>query len=263
MNSSNQGGSALAYMLQKGSARVPAIVKRTRDSMDGFYATSNFTAPQKVMMNNQFPSIAGDGVSNFFSQVQNYQLDIDSILSQHTKKIKIELERSQNHHARMVVAAIREGVMKKLNEKDEHIQRMDRFNSVLQERLKCLFVENQMYKNLAETNEAMANSLRAHMEEILRNVNKQPPSDGDGGRRAVVEDAESCCGSNACERERKLAEKESKMCNKCRKKESCVLLLPCRHLCLCEVCGGGSNQLKECLVCNTYTSATLHVNMSF
>ncbi|XP_022886841.1 BOI-related E3 ubiquitin-protein ligase 1-like isoform X1 [Olea europaea var. sylvestris] len=214
MNSSYQGGSALAYMLQKGSSGVLALGKRTRDSTDRFYAATS---------NNQFPSIVGDGVSNVFNQVQNYRLDIDSILSQHTKKIKIELETSQNHHARMVVAAIREGVMKKLNEKDEQIQRMDRFNSVLQERLKCLFVENQMYKNLAETNEAVAKSLRTDMEQILRNV-------GDGGRRAEAEDAESCCDSNACE-------KESKMCHKCRKKEACVLLLPCRACVRCAVVG--------------------------
>lgn len=76
MNSSYQGGSALAYMLQKGSSGVLALGKRTRDSTDRFYAATS---------NNQFPSIVGDGVSNVFNQVQNYRLDIDSILSQHVR----------------------------------------------------------------------------------------------------------------------------------------------------------------------------------
>ncbi|KAL2484119.1 putative BOI-related E3 ubiquitin-protein ligase [Forsythia ovata] len=163
----------------------------------------------------------------------------------------------------MVVGAIREGVMKKLNEKDEQIQRIDKLNSLLQQRLKSLFVENQLYRNMALANEAMANSLRTNLEQLLvANVNNKHHSAGTGPR-AVAEDTESCCGSNGnYERDRRTAEKEERMCKRCGEKESCVLLLPCRHLCLCAVCGRGSDQLKACQVCNTHTSATLHVNMS-
>ncbi|KAL2467449.1 putative BOI-related E3 ubiquitin-protein ligase 3 [Abeliophyllum distichum] len=180
MNSLNQGSSALAYILQKGSLGGPVLGKRTRDSMDQMNSVS------------RFPSFVGGG--EIFRQVEQYQFDIDSILSQHTKKIKLELEESQKNHARMVVGAIREGVMKKLNEKDEQIQRIDKLNSLLQQRLKSLFIENQLYRNMALTNEAMANSLRTNLEQLLvANVNNKHHSAGTG-RRSVAEDAESCCG---------------------------------------------------------------------
>lgn len=155
--------------------------------------------------------------------------------------------------------------MKKLKEKDEQIQRMGKLNLVLQERVKSLYVENQLWRDLAQTNEATANSLRSNLEQVLQHV-------GGGEERisyAVEDDAESCCGSSdgGGGRDAEAQYKEEgnggdRRCRMCGERESCVLLLPCRHLCLCSVCGSGPQQLPSCPVCNSVMTATLHVNMS-
>lgn len=208
------------------------------------------------------------------------------------------MEERQKQHARLLVAAIGESLMKKLKEKDEQIQRMGKLNLALQERVKSLYVENQLWRNLAQTNEATANSLRTNLEQILAHVSDERLSaSGFAGAAPRVEDeAESCCGSNdhlqldikeeanqetsselrtvmgteqggmrklaseAQENKDNIGNNNNWICRICGERESCVLLLPCRHLCLCTVCGSHPHQ--NCPVCNGTMNATLHVNLS-
>ncbi|WMV15386.1 hypothetical protein MTR67_008771 [Solanum verrucosum] len=239
------------------AAAVAATRKRSRDSFNQFN-TCNTT------------SFVGDDV---LPLLQQYQCDIDRIISLHTKKVRMELEERQKHQARVLVAAIGEGASKKLKEKDEQIQRMGKINMVLQEKVKSLFVENQLWRDLAQTNEATANSLRNNLEQVLAHVGDERISAGGIlAGAAVEEDAESCCGSSdhgaAAEEEDEIEGRrtvvgeaqDNRMCKRCGERESCVLLLPCRHLCLCAVCG--SSLVHTCPVCNSNMNATVHVNMS-
>lgn len=244
--------------------------KRSRDSLSQMYATPNFPATPKDNSASQFTSFTGEDI---LPQIQQYQLEIDALISQHTKKIRLELEERQKQQTRLLAAAIGEGVTKKLREKDEQIQRMGKLNLVLQERVKSLYVENQLLRDLAQTSEATANSLRTNLEQVLLHVSgDERIAAGAGGGAAVEEDVESCCGSSDHGRDAEGGNAQDKddgdgcstdrKCKRCGKKESCVLLLPCRHLCLCSVCGSGSHLLQSCPVCNSTMDATLHVNMS-
>nr|GMD09521.1 probable BOI-related E3 ubiquitin-protein ligase 3 [Ipomoea batatas]GME09742.1 probable BOI-related E3 ubiquitin-protein ligase 3 [Ipomoea batatas] len=247
--------SGLTYNLQQVPCR-----KRPRDSFNHFIASP----PQKTA---QIPSFFGDDVLPI---IQQYQIEIDRIVSHHTKKMKMEFEERQKQQGRILVGAIGERVMKKLKEKDDQIERMGKLNLALQERVKSLYVENQLWRDLAQTNEATANSLRSNLEQVLAHVGDEQISGSLVGRGAVEGDAESCCGSNHVEEEEEVgtapppAPENSagvrRMCRRCGERESSVLLLPCRHLCLCSACG--STMFHNCPVCNSNMNATVHVNMS-
>lgn len=198
----------------------------------------------------------------------------------------MEVEERRKRQSRMLVSAIEGGVIKKLKEKEEEVQRIGKINWVLQERVKTLFVENQLWRDLAQSNEATANTLRNNLEQVLAHVSEERLCNG-GGAAAAADDAESCCDSNDCGREEEEEEKAgrcklageglkdkvvlatvpgggdcgggNRMCKKCGERESCVLLLPCRHLCLCTSCGSTH---YTCPVCNSNMTASLHVNMS-
>nr|GMD03215.1 probable BOI-related E3 ubiquitin-protein ligase 3 [Ipomoea batatas] len=204
--------------------------------------------------------------------LQQYQSEIDRIVSNHTKKLRMELEERQKQEARILVAAIGEDVMKKVREKDEQIQTLGKLNFALQERVKSLYLENQLWRDLAQTNEATANSLRSNLEQVLAHVADDRLLAG-AAAAAPAEDEESCCDSNdhgpdfaAAQPDRTPAGADpeqnsgSRKCRSCGERESSVLLLPCRHLCLCTVCG--STLHRTCPVCNSNMNATVHVNMS-
>lgn len=246
----NKADSGLTY-------NIPAPKKRPRDSVDDFDALA---ASQKHKIS-PFSSIIDQ---NVIFQIQQQQSEIDRFIAEHTEKVRIELEERRKRQSRLLIAAIQEGVIKKLKEKDEEIQRMGKLNWVLQERVKSLYVENQIWRDLAQTNEATANSLRTNLEQVLAHVSDDRHATGGND---LADDAESNCGScNPAEESERGEEAEgrngggNRMCRKCGERESSVLLLPCRHLCLCTVCG--SSLLRACPVCNSAMNASVHVNMS-
>ncbi|KAK1375694.1 E3 ubiquitin-protein ligase BOI [Heracleum sosnowskyi] len=224
--------------------------KRSRDSMNEL---------NRVIVPQQHSNIY-EFEQNFPIHIQQQQqLEIDQIIAQHSKKIRMEIEERQKQQARILVSAIGERVMKKLREKDEEIHKIAKLNHALQDRVKNLFVENQLWKDLAQSNEATVMSLRCNLEQVLTQVSDD--------RQFVVpgnlEEAESCCGSSGGDDVEEVNARRrvgNKMCRKCGERESCVLLLPCRHLCLCTVCGTTSQ--STCPVCNSSMTATVHVNLS-
>ncbi|XP_028758791.1 E3 ubiquitin-protein ligase BOI [Neltuma alba] len=199
-------------------------------------------------------------------QIQNQQSEIDLLIAQHTGKVRRELEEQRRRQLMVLHSAIEEVVMKKLKEKDEEIQEIGKLNWALQERVKTLTQENQIWKELAETNEATANSLRCNLEQILAAHVSEDHQHDTAVAAAVADDAESSCGSSG-EGQGPAEDtavsgggrSSERLCCKCGERESIVLLLPCRHLSLCTKCGSTSH---HCPVCHSGINGSVHVNFS-
>lgn len=184
-----------------------------------------------------------------------------------TEKVRLEIDERRKRYSRRMAAAVEENIIKKLRAKEEEIEKIGKMNSALEERVKSLCVENQIWRDLAQANEATANALRCNLEQVLAQV--QDEQQQQEHRELTADDAQSCCGSNyeetspaAEERSAPAAcggDQRNRMCRSCGKEESCVLLLPCRHLCLCTVCG---SSLHTCPVCNNSKTASVHVNLA-
>lgn len=180
----------------------------------------------------------------------------------------MELEDKRKRQARRIIEAIEEGMLKRLRAKEEEIEKMGKLNWALEERVKSLCIENQIWRDLAQTNEATANALRTNLEQVLAAQVKDERIRGETA--AEMDDAQSCCGSSGEGEMKRFSERcmmasgvqdkdTSRLCRNCRKEESCVLLLPCRHLCLCTVCG---SSLNTCPICKATKNASFLVNMS-
>ncbi|GAU47280.1 hypothetical protein TSUD_94690, partial [Trifolium subterraneum] len=124
---------------------------------------------------------------NLLYHFHNHQSEIDCLIAQHTEKVRMELEEQRMKQSRMLLCAIQETVVKKLKEKDEEIHNIGKYNLVLQEKIKSLIMENQIWREMAITNETAVNTLRNELEQVLAHVNEN---------HHEVEDAESSCSSN-------------------------------------------------------------------
>lgn len=171
------------------------------------------------------------------------------------EKVRMELEEKRKRQARRLLEAIEVGTMKKLRAKEEEMARISKLNWALQEKLKSLCVENQIWRDLAHTNEATANALRSNLHQLLTQSNNN--------NNLADEAQSSCCGSTGGgglhEEEEEEEVEERRMCRKCGRQESCVLFLPCRHLCVCTLC---ASSLNSCPICKSLKTATLHLNLS-
>ncbi|KAF7801374.1 BOI-related E3 ubiquitin-protein ligase 1-like [Senna tora] len=206
-------------------------------------------------------------------QIRNQQSEIDHFVAQHTEKLRVEIEERRLRQSRILHSAIQESMAKRLKEKDEEIQKIGKLNWMLQERVKTLCVENQIWRELAHTNEATANSLRTNLEQVLAAHVADDRRTAAGGAAAPADDAESSFGSNEEARCTAEAGEDTaanggdggrgsglgRLCKQCGERESIVLLLPCRHLCLCTTCG---STCRHCPVCRFGINASVHVNFS-
>ncbi|KAG2688098.1 hypothetical protein I3843_09G078400 [Carya illinoinensis] len=257
--------SSQTFMNKADSGLSYTIPDRRKRPTDSFNELNALTVPQKRSKASGLSSFLDHDI--IFQAQQQQQAEIDRFFAQYAEKVSSKLEEQK----RMLLSACQENFTNKLKEKDEEIQRMGKLNWVLQERVKSLWLENQIWRDLAQTNEATANNLRSDLEQVLAHVSKDS-------------DAESSCGSNDMGRcvvgeEGNQEEAETAttvrekavvggggdghshriMCRQCRAKESRVLLLPCRHLCLCTTCG---SSLRNCPVCHSAINASVHVNFS-
>ena len=194
----------------------------------------------------------------------------------------MEIEERRKRQARRIIEAIETGMMKRLSAKEDEIEKIGKLNWALEEKVKSLFVENQIWRDLAQSNEATANTLRSNLEHVLAVQAKEDRTLGaglDDQTSPLMDDAQSCCGSSGGDGDDGWEEKAPEwcalangaqgnngagptsrwLCRNCNKEESCVLLLPCRHLCLCTVCG---SSLHTCPICRATKNASVHVNLS-
>uniref|UniRef100_A0A1J3HNQ7 BOI-related E3 ubiquitin-protein ligase 1 n=1 Tax=Noccaea caerulescens TaxID=107243 RepID=A0A1J3HNQ7_NOCCA len=240
--------SDLTYNFNKSPA-PPAISKRQRDST--FDSDALMAAQKRRSVAFETSLIDAELVS----QIQQQQSEIDRFVALQTETLRMELEARQRVQTRMFASAVQSAIIKKLKAKDDEIVRMGKLNWVLQERVKNLYVENQIWRDLAQTNEATANNLRSNLEQVLAQVDEFPET-ATAIRPPVEDDAESSCGS--CDGDDVTAVTGG--CRRCGERTASVLVLPCRHLCLCTVCG--SALLQACPVCDTVMNASVHVNLS-
>ena len=138
-----------------------------------------------------------------------------------------------------------------IRQKEEDLAKAKKKSKELEECLKKAEMESQAWQRVAKENEAKVVSLTNTLEQVRE-------------RMALVsnqaEDTESCCGP--CERreEQELEIMQTKgnimACKSCNSRRSCVLFLPCRHLCCCYFCEA---LLDYCPVCKSAKEGCMEV----
>ena len=155
--------------------------------------------------------------------VLHHQIELNRFIAYQTEKSRREL-----------LSAIERWISSKLLSKEEEIANMERINKALEERLRRLSLESQLWREIAEANEEKAIALREDLERVIE-----------------VQDEESRCDGGAVVGPRK--------CWGCGGGAVVVLLLPCRHLCLCAACGPTT---VSCPVCACDKNGSVNVNVS-
>ncbi|KAM2068728.1 hypothetical protein PS2_000342 [Malus domestica] len=154
--------------------------------------SSSYPAPPLTNYKNCDPfSFLGNDIS---LHVQQQQFDVDRLISQHREKVRLDVEEKKKQQARRIMEAIEVGMAKRLRAKEEEIEKMGKLNWVL---VKLLCVENQIWHNLAQTNEATINALRTNLEQVLAHQAKDDDNrQNDANAAVLMDNAQSYCGSS-------------------------------------------------------------------
>ncbi|KAL1565856.1 RING-type E3 ubiquitin transferase [Salvia divinorum] len=186
-------------------------------------------APQQLIQFDQFPD-STDAQFHQFTTIERQRFQFEQFLNSQNERLRAAMQEQR----RQQMATLMKKCEPLLRQRDEEIARAADRAAELRGFMKRMEIENLTWRRAAEENEAMIASLSGSIRRLR---------ESGGG------DAESCC------RNTKLIEEEERMvCRCCNSRNSCVVMLPCRHLCSCRDC---EVFLDSCPVCSVVKKAAI------
>ncbi|KAK3154222.1 hypothetical protein QOZ80_2BG0187860 [Eleusine coracana subsp. coracana] len=184
--------------------------------------------------------------SGLLSLLYRHTVDIDALVRTENERLRAGLEAARRRHVRAVVSAVERAAAKRLRDAEAELERARARNAEMEERIRQASAEAQAWQGVARSHEAVAAGLRATIDQLLRQTPCAVEGEGD------AEDAQSCC----FEQQQEGDDARARACKLCGDADACLLLLPCRHLCLCAAC---EPAVDACPVCAATKNASLHV----
>lgn len=167
------------------------------------------------------------------------------------EQLRRAVAEKRRRHCNALLLTAEESVARKIREKQLEINRAAHRTVELEERLNQLRSESAAWQTKALADQATATALHAQLQRATapapRTVDCETGS---------AEDAESgFIDARRVEPDRS--------CRGCRLRPACVVVFPCRHLCLCEGCEvASSSDGDACPVCCCVRSGSLKVFFS-
>lgn len=156
------------------------------------------------------------------------------------------------------ISFVEERVLQKLREKEAEVESIDKKNMELEERMEQLTMEAGAWQCRARYNESMITAVKFNLQQFYAQSRDSKEGCGD----SEVDDTASCCNGRAIDFHLLCKEnndvKQLMTCKVCRVNEVCMLLLPCRHLCLCKDC---ETKLSFCPLCHSSKFIGMEVYM--
>ncbi|CAH2047699.1 unnamed protein product [Thlaspi arvense] len=209
----------------------------------------------------------------FQSLGDNIRLDLDRQKDELDQFIKFRAEQlakgvrdMKQRHVSSFVTSLEKDVRKKLQEKDQEIERMNKKNRELVDKIKQVTGEAQNW----HYNESVVNALKVNLQQVMSHGNN---SNGAGvvvadhhhhhqvkegfGDSEIDDDAASYNYMNNIPG--MPLPSTGMRCKSCNAKEVSVLLVPCRHLSLCKDCDVFTG---VCPVCQSLKTSSVEVFFS-
>ena len=172
----------------------------------------------------------------------------------------------KQRHMASFLATIEKGVSKKLREKEIEIDNMNRKNKELVERIKQVAIEAQNWHYRAKYNESIVNVLKSNLQQAISQGAEQGK---EGFGDSEVDDTASYIdpnnylsipgGPSKSISRNYQGLKGHMICRACKAREVSMLLMPCRHLCLCKDC---DELISACPVCQLMKTASFQVYLA-
>ncbi|KAJ6706043.1 BOI-RELATED E3 UBIQUITIN-PROTEIN LIGASE 1-LIKE [Salix purpurea] len=168
------------------------------------------------------------------------------------EQLRRTLAEKRQRHFRALLGAAEESIARKLREKEMEVEKATRRNAELEARATQLSIEAQVWQAKVRSQEVTAASLQAQLQQAIMNGGLAQDSrrgeDGIGCPGGVegqtqAEDAESAY----VDPDRVAVVPGGPSCKVCRKRMASVVLLPCRHLCVCTECDRVVHACPLCL----------------
>ncbi|KAG5251269.1 BOI-related E3 ubiquitin-protein ligase [Salix suchowensis] len=200
-------------------------------------------------------SIIGDDID---SELQQQRVEVDKFLKIQGDRLRQTILEKFQADQLQSISLVEEKVLQKLREKEAEVESINQKNMELEKRMEQLSMEAGAWQQRARYNENMINALKFNIQQ----VHAQSRDSREGCGDSEVDDTASCYNGRAidfhllCKDNNDM--KELMTCKVCRVNEVCMLLFPCKHLCLCKGC---ESKLSFCPLCQSSKFVGMEVYM--
>jgi E3 ubiquitin-protein ligase BOI-like protein len=171
---------------------------------------------------------------------------IPFFLCQQNERLRLVLQEQRKQDLAVLLSNVESKTTSLIRRKEEDLAQATMRTMELQECLKKAEMESETWQRIARANEAMVTDLNNTLEQVRERLVLVSNT---------AEDAASFCGS--CDQQEAVKRSSRKItCKRCYSRSSCVLFLPCRHLCSCKNCEAF---LGSCPVCNAVKEGSIEV----
>ncbi|CAL5187709.1 unnamed protein product [Lathyrus oleraceus] len=202
-----------------------------------------------------FLSLLSHGLA---SQIKQQKDEIDQFLQSQGEELQRTLEEKRQRNYRAIIKTAEETVARRLREKEIEVEKATRRNIELESRAAQLRAESQIWQAKAKAQEATAISLQTQLHQAMMSTGAENRGEEGCGLSCALgveghaEDAES----GYIDPERAVS---GPKCRGCGKRVASVVVLPCRHLCVCTECDA---RFRVCPVCLTVKNSTVEIYLS-
>jgi len=206
-------------------------------------------------------------VDDLMAEIDKENKEISYYLRLQAEQIGRQMKEVNQRRMISFLANLERAVGKKLREKELEAEAMNRKSKELNEQIRQVALEVQSWQSAALYNQSVANSLKSRlMEVVAQNTNLTREGSGDSEEDNAASSQNPNAGAPRGFFQSSLLGGRSTTatvglgaCRWCGGKEASVLVMPCRHLCLCGDCERVSD---VCPVCRFPKSGSVEINMS-
>lgn len=206
-------------------------------------------------------------IPHILSLGDNLKLEIDRQKEEFDQYMRIQegnmikgVREMKQRHTYSFLSAIEKEVGRRLHGKEMEIEVMNCKNKELVEKIKQVSMEVQSWHYKAKYNESVVNALKNNLKQAMAQGSLHVK---EGCGDSEVDDAASHTNLNYLSvvdgSGNSSSMKMQMICRACNIQEVSILLLPCRHLCLCKDCEG---LIGVCPVCKAMRTASVEVYLS-
>ncbi|GMI90688.1 hypothetical protein like AT4G35070 [Hibiscus trionum] len=210
------------------------------DSCFSFQDPSKHTVPFHLQQNAL--NLASSS-SSLDAQLEMQRQELDSVLQWQNERLMTTLREQRKRQSAILLKCMESKALYLMRRKDDELARATKKRTELEASLRKAEMESESWQRLAKAKETtvmdLSNTLEAVKENLVWVGN-------------TAEDAESIFGGEVEEK----SNDNKTGCKKCNSRSSCVVFLPCRHLCSCETCEAS---LHSCPVCKSIKEASINV----
>ncbi|KAG6382989.1 hypothetical protein SASPL_157277 [Salvia splendens] len=186
--------------------------------------------------------LVGDALDR---ELQRQDAEIDRYIKAQGERLRQGILEKFQATQLQTLSYVEEKVLQKFQEKEAEVEDINKENVELELRMEQLALEANAWQQQANYSENMINALKHNLEQAYA----QSRDSKEGCGYSEVDDTASCCNGGPVDfLLRRKDRKDLMRCKVCRVKEVCMLLLPCKHVCLCKEC---ESKLSVCPLCQS------------